>query len=115
VRLGQAGAGTLRAHENKRGGMSSVGDALGQFLRASGLERRMGEQRALAAWSTAVGPERAKRARAVRCRDGELLVEVDSAALLQELKNFTGEGLRRAANQLLGGEPIRRVSFQPRR
>jgi predicted nucleic acid-binding Zn ribbon protein len=93
-----------------------MGEALGQFLRATGLERRMGEQRVLSAWSAVVGPERALRARAVRCRNGELLVEVDSAALLQELKNFTGEGLRRAVNQRLGGgEPIQRVSFQPRR
>ena len=115
MRLADASAGTLRTHDDKRGGMSSMGDALGHFLRSSGLERRMGEQRALAAWSKALGPESAKRARAVRCRDGELLVEVDSAALLQELKNFTGEGLRRATNKLLGGEPIQRVSFQPRR
>jgi len=101
---------------DRRGGVASMGEALGQFLRATGLERRMGEQRALAAWSAALGPERAARARAVRYRSGELLVEVDSAALLQELKNFTGEGLRRAVNQRLGGgEPVQRISFQPRR
>lgn len=100
----------------RRGGVSSLHDALGQFLRATGLERRLVEQRALAAWSAALGPQRAARARAVRCRNGELLVEVDSAALLQELTNFTGEGLRRAVNQRLGGdEPILRISFQPRR
>ena len=92
-----------------------MAEALQQFLRASRLDRRLAEHEVLAAWDEALGPPLAGRARALRFRDGELVVEVASAALLQELSNFTGEGHRRAANRRLGAERIRQVTFQPRR
>ena len=105
----------MAAQSEKRGGVSSMADALQQFLRASRLDRGMAEHEVLAAWGQVLGPVQAARARAVRFRDGELLVEVASAPLLQELTNFTGEGHRRAVNRRLGAERIRRVTFQPRR
>jgi hypothetical protein len=92
-----------------------MADALQRFLRASRLDRGLAEHEVLAAWSQTLGPAQATRARAVRFRDGELVVEVASAALLQELSNFTGEGHRRAVNRRLGAERIQRVTFQPRR
>jgi len=92
-----------------------MGEALAAFLRASNLDRRLAGQDVLAAWREALGPRLAARARAVRWRDGELTVEVSSAALLQELENFTGEGYRTSANRRLGAERIRRVTFKPRR
>ena len=66
----------------------------------------------LGAWREALGVEFAQRARAVRFKGGELLVEVGSAAHRQELSAFTGEGFRRRANQRLGAEIIRRVTFR---
>ena len=63
-------------------------------------------------WRDSAAPRYGQRARALRFADGELLVEVASAATLQELKGFTGEELRRAANQRLGCERIRRVTFK---
>ena len=83
-----------------------------QFLRQAGLDRRLGDARVLSAWHAALGPDLAARARAVRFRAGELTVEVQSAAHRQELASFTGEDFRRAANQRLGAETIRRVSFR---
>ena len=95
--------------------MASLGEALTRYLRETRLDRRLSEHEVLGAWSAAIGPKLAARTRVVRFRDGELAVEVDSAALLQELRNFTGEGRRREANRLLGVERIRTVDFQPRR
>ena len=66
----------------------------------------------LGAWREALGRELAPRARAVRFKGGELLVEVHSAAHRQELSSFTGEGFRKSANQRLGAEIIRRVTFR---
>ena len=100
---------------DRRGGVASLGEALSRYLRETHLDRRLVEHEVLAAWRRALGPELCERARAVRFRDGELLVEVASAALLQELANFTGEPRRREANRLLGAERIRSVTFQPRR
>lgn len=99
-----------------RGGLSSLQDELSTYLRATGLDAHMRHWKVFEAWSKALGAELGKRARAVRYRDGELLVEVGSAAHLHELKNFTGEGYRRAANDHLttagGRDTIRRVVFK---
>lgn len=108
-------AATLDPRDPERGGVVRLGDALRGLLRASGLDERLAEQEVLAAWRAAVGPRLEERARALRFSRGELLVEVASAAHLTELKSFTGEGYRRAANRRLGTERIRRVSYQPKR
>lgn len=68
----------------------------------------------LDAWKEAAGSALAQRAEAVRFRRGELVVEVSSAPLLSELKGFTGEGLRKRANELLGADRIARVLFRTR-
>ena len=50
----------------------------------------------------------------VRFRNGELSVEVKSSALLYELRSFTGEDFRNAANERLGKEAIRKIAFRLR-
>ena len=50
-----------------------------------------------------------------RRNEDDLLVEVESSAHLQELKQFTGEDFRRRANERLGRERIRRVVFKLKR
>ncbi len=96
----------------KRGGVAPLKDCMSQFLRQAGLDRGLRDARVLGAWRKAVGPGLAPHARAVRFRTGELIVEVQSAAHHHELSSFTGEGFRRAANQQLGAETIRRVTFR---
>ena len=56
-----------------------------------------------------------RRARAVRFKRGELTVEVESAAHLQELSSFTGESIKREANRILGDDRIRNVVFKLKR
>jgi hypothetical protein len=90
-------------------------DALGGFLRASGLARRMGTWPVFQAWIEALGVDLARRAKPVRFERGELLVEVDSAAHFQELASFTGEGYREKANARLPKPDIRRVLFRLKR
>jgi len=66
------------------------------------------------AWNETLGSALGAHARPVRYRAGELVVEVDSAAHMHEMKNFTGEGYRKRANERLGQEAIRRVVFKLR-
>lgn len=87
-------------------------EALVSYLRSTGLDKQLAQARVLRAWKESVGESMAKRARAVRFQDGELLVEVSSAPHFHELKNFTGERYRTLANQKLGAARITRVSFQ---
>ena len=90
-------------------------EVLETFLRSSGLGAQIRDATVFRAWSRALGPGLAARAKPVRFRDGELLVEVDSAAHLAQLRSFTGEGLRKAANALLKRPTITRVVFKTRR
>ena len=90
-------------------------EALSAFLAKSGLAAKLSDGAVMSAWRRAAGEELSRRARAMRFREGELLIEVESAAHLSELQNFTGESLRQAANARLGAERIRRVTFQLQR
>lgn len=98
--------------EERRGRTMSVGDALSEYLTESGLLRRKRAVPAIDAWNQAVGDDLARRARAVSFRRGELLVEVDSPALLSELRGFAAEDLRTRADALLEGAKIRKLTFK---
>ena len=96
-------------------GITPFGQALKSFLRDSGLGPKLASHEVFAAWEAACGPSLAGRARAARFSDGVLLVEVQSAPHLAELKSFAGEQLRSTANQRLGSDRIRQVTFQLKR
>ena len=101
------------AHDGtRRGGLAPVQSVLQRYLRDSGIGPKLRNVAVFKAWRDAVGIQLAARARPVRFEDGELEVAVKSAAHLQELVNFTGEGYRERANQKLGSPRIRRVVFR---
>lgn len=104
-----------RHDATRRGGAQPLSKLMRSVLRDSGLAEGLRRARIHAAWKQALGPDLARRTTIVRFRNGELVVEVDSAAHLHELKNFTGDGYRRIANDNLGAPRIRRVVFQPKR
>ena len=56
-----------------------------------------------------------KRTAPVRFERGELVVLVESAAMLHELRNFTGDRYRAALNRALGETRVHKLSFQPKR
>lgn len=105
----------MRPESTRRGSTSSLKDALQAYLRTSGLDAQLRDAAVFRAWDQALGPVQARRARPVRFHEGELVVEVDSAALLAQLKGFTGEAHRLSANARLTSAPIRRVTFKTRR
>lgn len=105
----------MAQEQQKRGGVAPMSAVLAQLLREHRITGSRQDEQVLAAWRAVCGPRLAQRSRPLRFREGELIVEVTSAAHLQELENFKGEGLRRAANRELGEERIRRIQFQPKR
>jgi len=90
-------------------------DAVRVYLETSGLSGKLREWPVYEAWSSVLGAELAQHAQPVRFQRGELYVEVDSAAHLHELKNFTAEHYRALANQRLGTASIRRVVLKLKR
>ncbi len=92
-----------------------MNDALSEFLEHSRLLQRTKAIPAFEAWDEAVGPKIATSARAVAYRRGELVIEVDSQALLSELRGFAAEDLRTRADALLDGASIRKLTFKLRR
>lgn len=95
-------------------GPAPIGEVLARYLKSQGLDSKLRGALVIRTWDRALGPL-AARARAVRFRDGELVVEVDSAPHLAELSSFTGENYRRAVNQTLGREVVKNVTFQRKR
>lgn len=96
-------------------GITPLGDAVRRYISAAGLGQRRKDAAVYAAWDDAVGPELARTARATSFSKGQLVVEVASSALLQELVGFNGEDLKQRANALLDRPHIRRVTFRLRR
>jgi predicted nucleic acid-binding Zn ribbon protein len=93
----------------------ALGDALRRFLRASGLSEHARHFTIFAAWDEVLGVQLARRARPVAFQAGTLSIEVESAAHLHELQNFTGEQYRSLANTRLGKTEIRKVVFRLKR
>lgn len=102
----------MRGGRGRSGGMHSVGQILPGLLDKLGVFGGIREQRVVEAWAQAVGPEILGRARAAQLRGGTLYVEVESAALLQELRNFTGDTHRKRANEILGSATILKIIYR---
>ena len=90
--------------------MQRVGEMLPGLLRELGLAETLDGWRAVADWSDTVGPQIAKRTRAVSFRDGALVVEVDGSAWMHEL-GFLARDLRDKLNERLGRPLVRDIKF----
>jgi hypothetical protein len=81
-----------------------MGDLLRPVLRGMRPVKRDAADQIRSAWPAIVGEGAARRSRVVACRDGELLIEVSSAALRQHLSVFLREdilsGLRKHLPEL---------------
>ena len=98
----------------KRRGPLPLDGLIQSFLRENNLTTSPGYSAVFRAWNETSDPTMRNHTEPVLYRGGKLTVEVDSAALLQELRTFTGEALRRKINKQLGKETIRRIAFKRR-
>ena len=94
-----------------------MGEAMKDYLAVSGLGPKLRDWPVLDAWRKVLGEPLCRRARPMAFHAGRLVVEVESSAHLQELRNFTGEQYRLQANRALidqgwGREAIRQVAFK---
>ena len=71
-----------------------LGDALGSFLKRSGLDEKVEQARVVPEWAERVGDNIADVTRPIRVSDGVLLVAVRSSAWLMELRLMERQILR---------------------
>jgi predicted nucleic acid-binding Zn ribbon protein len=86
--------------------MESIARVLPALLRELGLEAGVLGWRAVTEWPDAVGPQIARRTRAVSFQDGTLRIEVEGSAWRYELELLKRDLLRQL-NQRLGSPLVR--------
>ena len=96
---------------NRSGRVRSVGELTRELLRHKRFYQK-GKYRGLAkAWAELLGEAAAARTRIRAFRDGELVVEVDSSALLHELDGFMKPRLLAGLQASQAGRDISRIRF----
>ncbi len=87
-----------------------TGEILESVLANLGLAGRLREREALALWPEIVGPEIARRSKALRIRDGVLCIRMDSAAWSQELLFLKTKILERF-DEVFGPGLVKEIRF----
>ncbi len=91
-----------------RGNSLSIADVLNIYLRETGLEKTVLEDKVVALWPEIMGDTVARLTRSVEVRNGMLIVHISSAALKAQLFECRFE-LVKKINDAVGGNAIRDV------
>lgn len=91
-----------------RGNSLSIADVLKIYLRETGLEKTVLEDKVVALWPEIMGDTVARLTRSVEVRNGMLIVHISSAALKAQLFECRFE-LVKKINDAVGGNAIRDV------
>ena len=86
----------------------SIADVLNIYLRETGLEKTVLEDKVVALWPEIMGDTVARLTRSVEVRNGMLIVHISSAALKAQLFECRFE-LVKKINDAVGGNAIRDV------
>ncbi len=91
-----------------RGKSLSIADVLNAYLRETGLEKPVLEERVVELWPQVMGDTVARLTRSVEVKDGMLIVHISSAALKAQLFECRFD-LVKKINDAVGGNAIRDV------
>lgn len=91
-----------------RGKSQSIADVLNLYLRETGLEKTVLEDKVVALWPQVMGDTVARLTRSVEMKDGMLIVHISSAALKAQLFECRFE-LVKKINDAVGGNAVRDV------
>lgn len=87
-----------------------AGDFLGDIV------RQVGRKKARSAFADALdqilSPLQREHCQVLGCRNGKLVVEVDSAPLFAELSGFRREEIRQRINELLPEQRVAQLTFR---
>ena len=91
-----------------RGNSLSIADVLNIYLRETGLEKTVLEDKVVALWPEIMGDTVARLTRSLEVKNGMLIVHISSAALKAQLFECRFE-LVKKINDAVGGNAIRDV------
>lgn len=91
-----------------RGNSLSIADVLNIYLRETGLEKTVLEDKVVTLWPEIMGDTVARLTRSVEVKNGMLIVHISSAALKAQLFECRFE-LVKKINDAVGGNAIRDV------
>ncbi|SEN87691.1 Protein of unknown function [Chitinophaga rupis] len=91
-----------------RHGISSIGDALREYMNKSRLKPRMMEVRIQENWEQLMGKTIARYTQNIQLIDGKLIITTNVAPLKQEL-NYAKEKIIKLVNEMLGEPVVREV------
>ena len=91
-----------------RGNSLSIADVLNIYLRETGLEKTVLEDKVVVLWPEIMGDTVARLTRSVEVKNGMLIVHISSAALKAQLFECRFE-LVKKINDAVGGNAIRDV------
>ena len=94
----------------KRTTQTTLGDAIGGYLRRVDKKGHLVQARVAEAWKAAAGPEIARHTAGVFWREPELVVYVDSPIWATELSALSS-ALARGLNDALGQDLVRTIRF----
>lgn len=91
-----------------RHGISSIGDALREYMNKSRLKPRMMEVRIQENWEQLMGKTIARYTESIQLMDAKLIITTNVAPLKQEL-NYAKDKIIKLVNEMLGEPAVREV------
>ncbi len=88
----------------------SIGSAIKEWLKKSGMESKMNETKVLNEWDSIVGPIISNHTISKRIDKSVLYIRLDSASLRHEL-GYARDNLKNQLNNTVGKEIIKTIVF----
>ena len=96
----------------KKHGEAHVADILKRWLRDNKATARLDPGAGFTLWKEVVGEEIGERTRVVEIKNGEMIVEVDSAPLLNELSTYYCEEILESLRQREEFRGVHKLRFR---
>jgi hypothetical protein len=103
---------TQRVSAQAARGVASVGEVLRGWLKENKVRERIAASSIFTKWKQIVGEEIGARTRVIEAAAGELVIEVDSSALLNELSTYYRQEILDSLHQTEEFRGIQKLKFR---
>lgn len=97
---------------NRGGDARALGEILPAFLKKTGAVESVKKQKVDRAWRSTIGAEVENHAKVLKLTGTTLVVEVDSAARLMEMRAFSQQVYLKKINEILGTPMVTKIQYK---